>query len=151
MIALRRTAAALAGTVKDGRSSAIVRQGPSVNVGGCRDRETPPYEYVCKSSHRPKLFTTSYTKAVRDVSAMAVRRNKHEQSRTRPRYGPKKYPLTRPIRVQSMSHEDADAENETRCCDYLGHPATSFHQKQHHAVPSALERGPPALPQAAQV
>jgi hypothetical protein len=39
-----------------------------------------------------------------------------------------------------MSHEDADAENETRCCDYLGHPATSFHQKQHHAVPSALER-----------
>ena len=39
-----------------------------------------------------------------------------------------------------MSHEDADAENETRCCDYLGHPATSFHQKQHRAVPSALER-----------
>jgi hypothetical protein len=39
-----------------------------------------------------------------------------------------------------MSHEDADAENETRCRDYLGHPANSLHQKQHHAVPSALER-----------
>jgi hypothetical protein len=59
----------------------------------CQRRRVPgprdaPYEYVCKSSHRPKLCTTSYTKAVRDVSAMAVRRNKHEQSRTRPRYGP---------------------------------------------------------------
>jgi transposase len=52
----------------------------------------------------------------------------------------REYPFTRPIRVERMSHEDADAENETRCRDYLGHPANSFHQKQHHAVPSELER-----------
>jgi hypothetical protein len=41
------------------------------------------------------------------------------------RYGTahKKYPSARPIRVESMNHEDADAENDTRCRDYLGHPA----------------------------
>jgi len=34
-----------------------------------------------------------------------------------------KYPSARPIRVESMNHENADAENDTRCRDYLGHPA----------------------------
>src|SRR6476659_5222961 len=32
-----------------------------------------------------------------------------------------KYPLARPIRVESMSHEDADAEQDTCCRDELGH------------------------------
>jgi hypothetical protein len=32
-----------------------------------------------------------------------------------------KNPLTRPIRVESMSHEDADAENDSRCRNDLGH------------------------------
>jgi autonomous glycyl radical cofactor GrcA len=36
---------------------------------------------------------------------------------------PIKYPSARPIRVESMNHENADAENDTRCRDYLGHPA----------------------------
>ena len=34
---------------------------------------------------------------------------------------PMKNPLTRPIRVESMSHEDADAENDSRCRNDLGH------------------------------
>src|SRR6478672_5981469 len=31
------------------------------------------------------------------------------------------YPSARPIRVEGMSHEDADAEQDTRCRDDLGH------------------------------
>jgi hypothetical protein len=71
-------------TVEGWRPSAIGRQGPSANVGGCRDRATASYEYICNSSYRPKLCTIPYTKAVRDLSAMAVRRDEHEQSRARP-------------------------------------------------------------------
>src|SRR6267142_99709 len=36
---------------------------------------------------------------------------------------PIKIPISASTRVESMNHEDADAENDTRCRDYLGHPA----------------------------
>jgi hypothetical protein len=40
--------------------AAIGRPGPSEGVGKCRDRATPRYEYICKSSHPPKLHRSVY-------------------------------------------------------------------------------------------
>jgi hypothetical protein len=59
----RREMATLQGwwSLRDGR------QGPVEPFGGRGDRATVTYEYICKSSYRPKLCAIRYTKAVRDV------------------------------------------------------------------------------------
>jgi len=40
-----------------------------------------------------------------------------------------------------MNHEDADAENDTRCRDYLGHPAKppQFLMAKHRIVRTELQ------------
>jgi hypothetical protein len=51
-------------------------------------RDPAPQAYLQLRNPGFIFLRNGTQRAVRDVGAMAVRRDKHEQSRTRPRYGP---------------------------------------------------------------
>ena len=74
------------------------------------------------SKRWPNTFTMAGSRGSADTSAASIK--SASQTVLGSALGterPIKIPLARPIRVESMNHEDADAENDTRCRDHLGH------------------------------